>query len=63
MEQKPTFIYRDRVITEESYVEWLHEVKSRYPLGPLGRICNQVKAPLGRICNPTASSISIFNAQ
>ena len=30
MEQKPTFIYRDRVITEESYVEWLHEVKSRY---------------------------------
>jgi len=30
MEQKPTFVYRDRVITEESYVEWLHEVKSRY---------------------------------
>ena len=30
MEQKPTFIYRDRVINEESYVEWLHEVKSRY---------------------------------
>ena len=30
MEKKPTFIYRDRVITEESYVEWLHEVKSRY---------------------------------
>ena len=30
MEQKPTFVYRDRVITEESYMEWLHEVKSRY---------------------------------
>ena len=30
MEQKPTFIYRDRVIAEESYVEWLHEVKTRY---------------------------------
>lgn len=30
MEQKPTFVYRDRVITAESYVEWLHEVKSRY---------------------------------
>lgn len=30
MEKKPTFVYRDRVITEESYVEWLHEVKSRY---------------------------------
>ena len=30
MENKPTFIYRDRVITVESYVEWLHEVKSRY---------------------------------
>jgi len=30
MEQKPTFIYRDRVINEESYVEWLHELKSRY---------------------------------
>jgi predicted nuclease of restriction endonuclease-like (RecB) superfamily len=30
MEKKPTFIYRDRVINEESYVEWLHELKSRY---------------------------------
>ena len=30
MEQKPTFVYRDWVIAEKSYVEWLHEVKSRY---------------------------------
>ena len=30
MEQKPTFVYRDCVITEESYVEWLHEVKARF---------------------------------
>lgn len=30
MDNKPTFIFRDRVIAEESYVEWLHEVKSRY---------------------------------
>ena len=30
MDNRPTFIFRDRVITEESYVEWLHEVKSRY---------------------------------
>ncbi len=30
MDNRPTFIFRDRVITEEIYVEWLHEVKSRF---------------------------------
>lgn len=30
MDNRPTFIFRDRVIAEENYVEWLHEVKLRY---------------------------------
>ena len=30
MEQKPTFIYRDGMIAEKEYVQWLTEVKTRF---------------------------------
>ena len=30
MEKKPTFIFHDRVVTDENYINWLHEVKLRF---------------------------------
>lgn len=38
MDDKPTFIYRDGMISDKEYVAWLHDLKERYLRGQVRTI-------------------------